>query len=406
MSRAGCRVVRAARDGRPLEFDCPDVESKVRLLSLSAIWDARYDRRVRALAVGLVRGLPDLRPALIARVLQQAVKRRVRYLGEGIETFQSSFDTWRLGVGDCDDSARLLVALALSVGLEARIVALRNRRGVPVHACAVLDGRWAETTLDAALGEHPLEAFARLKRSGRPTRNYDGQTELAAVDDEPSTPQLTREILAAAWPTVPGLPPVSPAALQMVQAIANFEGGAGVGCWSRCPGVCHNWGALQHPGSPVTHDGSTPDCPPGSAPCTDSHPNADGTSTPYGVCFETYPDRQAGAADYLRVLLIRHGGAAKVGSGDAYAMAEVMYRNRYFGGFGATPEERIGHYADAIATQAASIAPALGEPVMVERGPKGGAALSLGPVDIGTGLAVAGLTLVAWAALKRKRKKG
>jgi hypothetical protein len=121
------------------------------------------------------------------------------------------------------------------------------------------------------------------------------------------------------------------------------------------------------------------------------------------VCFETYDSREAGAQDYLRVLLVRHGGARAVNSGSAEAMAKVMYENRYFGGFGATPEERIGHYADAIASSAATVASSLGESVMVSRGMP-----PIVPHPVSTGFMVAGAALVGWSvwkALGRKRKR-
>ena len=170
------RLVRATGcvlRGGPGEFDCPTTEAKGALLNLAATYDARYDPRVRELALRLLRGAPSTSPAAIGRALHAAVKRRVRYVGEAIDTFQSAWQTWASGFGDCDDSARLLVALARSVGVEAGIQLMRNRDGIPVHVVAVLhDGqRWqyAEATLDAEYGEPPIVAWGRLRAAGKPT---------------------------------------------------------------------------------------------------------------------------------------------------------------------------------------------------------------------------------------------
>jgi hypothetical protein len=410
---AGCTVTRHAADGFPAEFDCPDPWQKVRMLDALALRDARYDPRVRKIATAIAAIQPDTRPRTLARALHKNVARRVRYLGEGIETFQNAAETWRIRLGDCDDMARLLVALARSIGLDAQIVALPGRGGQPVHASCTVLGQWADPSMPGArFGEHPIAAYRRLRAAGAPTRYHGDMGDLGQADGGGGAAE-TRAILTAAWDQVPGLPGKTPAALQAVQAISSFEGGAGVGCWTSrggatpCPGVCHNWGAEQLPGSPVTHDGSTPNCPAGSAPCVDSHPNADGSNTYFGVCFKTFDTREAGAVSYLRTLLVQFGTAGAIGSGDADAIASSMYRNHYFGGYGATAEERIAGYASAIERSAASVASSLGEPVYVTR--KGGAGASDGdggPLDalgplLGSTAGLAALGVAGWIAYRR-----
>jgi len=420
----GCTVTRE-RDGFPVEFDCEDAWSKVRMLDALASVDARYDPHVRAIGVAIVGRCRDTRPRTIAEALHRAVKGRVRYLGEGIETFQSARQTWRLRLGDCDDTARLLVALARSLGQPAHVVALKGRDGTPAHAVAVISGQWCDATIDAATGEHPRRAWQRLKRAGAAVYNYGGDmggphhggghrrggggarpwgpptwgpwaapcapgTVPAMVDrgdgvyviacppvaadiGDPAdgARQAAREALREAWGAVPGLPTMTEAALQMVQAVAlGGEGSDGAGCWTSrgsappCPGVCHNWAGLQLPGSPTTHDGSVPACPAGSAPCTDRL--ADGT--PFGVCFKTYASQAEGARDYLQRLLVTHGVGPVVGGGNADLVARVMYESHYFTGTSGTAEERIAAYANNIANAAERIAASLGEDVMVTRG--------------------------------------
>ncbi len=178
-AKAGCRLVRSTEwkgvagdtDAIGYEFACPNRRAKLQLLDLLASVDAKKDPRVSELALLLARET-DGTPAGIGAALHAFVKRTVRFQREGAERF---VDTWRTvtvyGVGDCDDSARAVVALARAVGLRARLVTL-GRKPESGHVVASLwDGarwQWAETTLPGALwGEHPYDARDRLKAQGR-----------------------------------------------------------------------------------------------------------------------------------------------------------------------------------------------------------------------------------------------
>ena len=206
----------------------------------------------------------------------------------------------------------------------------------------------------------------------------------------------TRQALVDAWgQTGARMPERTTAALQMVQAIAAGEGGNGAGCWGQCPGVCHNWGAVQLPHSPITSDGSAPNCPAGSAPCVDTHPTSAGPVR-YGVCFKTYASQAAGAVDYLKTLVLRSNDTRiAVGSGNADLMAQAMYESHYYQGFSPDPATAIATYAASIARHAQSVALCMGEPVLVTRG------LAATPDDLLV-LTVAGIGLVfmTWAAWK------
>ena len=90
----------------------------------------------------------------------------VKFVHEPVETFQSARVTMQTGAGDCDDHARLLYALAVAGNLPAKLVFF-EQDDQPVHVVAQLedaDGtwQWAETTIDAAYGEEPHDALARL----------------------------------------------------------------------------------------------------------------------------------------------------------------------------------------------------------------------------------------------------
>lgn len=108
---------------------------------------------------------PELRDAY-ARALHANVQTYVKFVHEPVETFQSARVTMQTGAGDCDDHARLLYALAVAGNLPAKLVFF-EQDDQPVHVVAQLedaDGtwQWAETTIDAAYGEEPHDALARL----------------------------------------------------------------------------------------------------------------------------------------------------------------------------------------------------------------------------------------------------
>jgi hypothetical protein len=166
--RAGCVVrslgIRQTAFGPRVvgEVDCPDGWGAARMLLAAAIEDARSPG-ARDLALRLRREAPT--DAEYARAVHRFIKDRVRFVREHGEVFTAPGYTLAAGAGDCDDHARAAIALALAGGIGAQLGLLHNGDG-PAHAAPVLcvDGRcnWAETTVDAAFGEHPLRAAERL----------------------------------------------------------------------------------------------------------------------------------------------------------------------------------------------------------------------------------------------------
>jgi hypothetical protein len=115
---------------------------------------------------------PTLSPELLAafvRALHYNVQTQIRFRHEKKETFQSARETMRVGAGDCDDHARLLIALARSAGVDAQLVFF-DEDDQPSHAVGLLRDAsgwwWAETTIDARFGEAPLDALGRLQGEG------------------------------------------------------------------------------------------------------------------------------------------------------------------------------------------------------------------------------------------------
>lgn len=101
-----------------------------------------------------------------------AMVHRVPYRADpaGSEVFQDAIETLAYG-GDCEDLAVLFVALARSIGLQARVVWLDQQiHGSAlnhVFARVLVDGRWldAECSIAGArLGEAPGTAAKRLRR--------------------------------------------------------------------------------------------------------------------------------------------------------------------------------------------------------------------------------------------------
>lgn len=166
-----------------------------------------------------------------------------------------------------------------------------------------------------------------------------------SIDAHPDTvEQWARSVLAHVWPGA------SRVALQGAQAVARGETYYGKGWKNACKGS-HNWGAVQ------STDAT-------GCAATDTHPDANGGSTPYAARFRVYATDDDGAADFLRILL-RGDVPAALEAGDAHAIAAAMHANGYYEGFGATVADRIQNYANAIAKNARAVASGNAEPLLV-----------------------------------------
>lgn len=143
--------------------------------------------------------------------------------------------------------------------------------------------------------------------------------------------------------------------LQCVQAIgwletnyANSWKGVGIGSW--------NFGAIQKGG----WSGSFFEY-------TDTHPNADGTSTQYKIGFRKYPDAVSGVVDLCKVVYFAFDRVKRVlpaaTRGDLLAFSTELHRYPcYYEGFGASDAERIAHHHAAVVSAIHLQALALNEP--------------------------------------------
>jgi hypothetical protein len=145
-------------------IECRDGWGAARLLVALGAED-RSSEWARELAAEIRRSAPS--DEAFARAIVAFVKAHLRFVREapGAEVFQSGPYSMLSGEGDCEDHARLVYALAMAGGLPARFAFL-HKGGGPTHAVAQLivdrEPRWAETTIDAELGEHPIDAGRRL----------------------------------------------------------------------------------------------------------------------------------------------------------------------------------------------------------------------------------------------------
>jgi hypothetical protein len=143
-------------------LDCPDGWTGARLLSALADEDSQTaGARDAALEI---RRTSRTDRAFVDAVFERA--KALRFDREAGEVFAMGSYTFDAGGGDCDDHARAVVALLRAGGANARIAYLHPPNEDPTHAVAqvFLDGqwRWLESTLDAAMGEHPIAAAKRL----------------------------------------------------------------------------------------------------------------------------------------------------------------------------------------------------------------------------------------------------
>lgn len=130
---------------------------------------------------------------------------------------------------------------------------------------------------------------------------------------------------------------------------------AGVGClettygdgWKGAGRGSNNMGAIQA-GSSWHGD---------TFEYTDTHPNADGTSTPYRIAFRKYPTPEAGWADLAKVMYVnmkRHVVRLRAKANDTYGVSQTLHDTHYYEGFGTTVAERIRNHYRALSRSLAS----------------------------------------------------
>jgi len=184
-----------------------------------------------------------------------------------------------------------------------------------------------------------------------------------------------RAIISGEWR--PEFGPETPNALRMAQSVGLIESAYGSARFSDCEDL-KNWGAVQA--------GHTP-CGPDACEARDTHPNPDGTSTSYQICFRRYSSDAEAVAHMLRVLM-RGPAIAAAQTGDARRFAAAMYENGYFEGVGRTVADRIEWQAKRLASADQTIARALGEERAKQSSSTGGGGLIVFGLALGLGWAL------------------
>lgn len=159
-----------------------------------------------------------------------------------------------------------------------------------------------------------------------------------------------RAMVAEAW-RIELLEDASVPMLELVQAMTGHESVYG------CPdkpavwvGSCDH-GACQHKyppcktarllGQPWNELG-------GCFSASDTHPNADGSSISYGVCFRSYPTHLDGIRDVVRWIRRHARTLTAVRTGLVLEFSTALRADGYYEGFGKTQDERIANHAKSI----------------------------------------------------------
>lgn len=144
--------------------------------------------------------------------------------------------------------------------------------------------------------------------------------------------------------------------LQCLQAIGWLETNYGAS-WHGLGVGSFNMGAIQ--AGPSWHAGVFT--------YTDTHPNKDGTSTPYSIAFRKYASAAGGFDDLCRVVYTSFDRAERVlpaaGACDLLAFSTELHKVPcYYEGFGATDADRIEHHHAAVVNAIKLQCAELGEP--------------------------------------------
>lgn len=127
--------------------------------------------------------------------------------------------------------------------------------------------------------------------------------------------------------------------LRILEAVALHETTFGAG-WKGAGVGSNNMGAI-HATSSWTGD---------TFQAVDTEPTSTGGATTYEQAFRKYPSAVEGWKDLVRELYLRRSSVRKAAAtGNPLSVAQAMYATKYFRGQGATDDERIRGYAQALA---------------------------------------------------------
>ena len=169
---------------------------------------------------------------------------------------------------------------------------------------------------------------------------------------------------------------------QITHAVSSHESSLGQG-WKESGKGSNNTGAVQ-----------SSNCDPNvSFEYTDTHPNPDGTSTPYRVCFKKYASLEDGVLDQIRYQFKEPETFQAALRGDLWGVAAGMRKSGYYEGVGKTQDDRIRSYYVALERNLKKIAAAMQEPNLFIAAPVP-TAVTANASSIAT--LIAGVSILRW----------
>ena len=166
-----------------LKIEANDNAQAITFLQAASILDAARPE-VKSWAFSIRRALAEAgrtSPESFARGVHEFVRSWVRFIHEEDEEFRNAALTLEWRYGDCDDFARVTVALLTAGGERAQCVAVKNAKGAITHVAPQWwdSSRgiwvWLEGTVDAMFGEEPIAAARRLHLDKRRTDITGGE---------------------------------------------------------------------------------------------------------------------------------------------------------------------------------------------------------------------------------------
>jgi hypothetical protein len=159
-----------------IDVECRDNQETIDLLNLLAEDDAKHGAVTKAFAGAIGRwatraaglgGNLAAADGLYARECHRVVRDQITYSDDTSQVLRSSDVTLQRGSGNCVNSARLIASLCHVRGIPAEAVPFEiyPDEGITHTATRIWhDGawHWAEATIPAEYGEHPIAAAHRL----------------------------------------------------------------------------------------------------------------------------------------------------------------------------------------------------------------------------------------------------
>lgn len=162
-------VGRAVIGGRPyaeIDVVCKDNADAIRLLNDLAHDDAATGPRVRDTARSFWNAYGGRGEESFARAVHRYVRDAIEYVDDPSQIFRAGDVTLVFRVGNCVNTARLIVALCEAANVTARAIPVPDSDGEITHTAAQIQHggawHWAEATIGAKYGEAPHAAARRL----------------------------------------------------------------------------------------------------------------------------------------------------------------------------------------------------------------------------------------------------